>query len=983
MNSINHTGPTSCVTHQLPALNQTESSISAETPVIIESLIPQQQILPIHPFYNNQRIQQFLEDIEITVKEWASFSLEDVLIFKIFTILDKQEKPSLKQLEAFFELMSLIQSKEQIKGHQFNLLKILSPLNDNKNNKLVTTLGILTDLKSLLPFSIGEIYGENKCIVSEEKAWLSAKNYACPVKFLSHYSSQITSELTQLIENRKNQWSKMKKMAINEQFKKKAPRIKKGYSIKPDSNDKRLKFLGEDKFQHLYEAADLFKLRCKLVDSMFKASFASFVDNKLYDSQNKVNLFSFIPQAKICLNFLDKQTMLLIDLIEELHEITKEANTCLKKAQININITGEDGQDRIFKFDNPDHFSHFIEKGGNFLEATQLAIDQTRPSSRNLSERDLAVTQSEAWSDQYKEMKEQIFLWQKNHHHFLSALIEKFKTVETFQASLEPIDNQEANTWLFLAEEIENESRKYKTRKTKPKIAAPVIAFKQSSKSSLEEFEIKINPSSKPSTQSLRSKESLIDNPLSSFEGQIPKNDTKIKTFSLFSSLPKLNDLINKELRCLLQQKIEDLDLSEESLIKVEKSSKELRDHMHYAALNFLLFAQAILQGDFYSIGAILPMLFMDLHIQTEQLMKHALIRDTGDYPNTHSLLTLSKCYPSKLSLEQQEFVKNFNYAMIQARYPIASHDHYEKPPQALSWILFSLELANLAGNQKGMVNEEAINKLSLFIPFVFDSFKAAQSLVLDQFHPSSEISQTAKMFWDNLESCKKELQDSLSTSKQFTLNDWGVQKGKKNMALVILNQRKILLQTIGKMPRNVGNEPTPLQPLQEAAELLLRIDIANHMRKHYSDLKFSPIHQRNLLTFQWVFEQLYVCQGMAKGLGDLRWIRNHDLQSYHTWLYTTSDRYNELKAFNFKRMVHYHRDKDKEQALPMMLDLFQALKYSKQEAVKKEIKVEFKSKRKEHFPNPCRIIEENLNLTLKQGIQLLEVLVKETINLI
>jgi hypothetical protein len=374
-------------------------------------------------------------------------------------------------------------------------------------------------------------------------------------------------------------------------------------------------------------------------------------------------------------------------------------------------------------------------------------------------------------------------------------------------------------------------------------------------------------------------------------------------------------------------------------------------------------------------------MLLMDLHIQTEQLMKHAQIIKAGDYPSSHSLLTLSKRYPSKLSLDQHELVKNLDYAMIHSRYPIASHEHYQKLPLALSSILFSLELANLSVNQKGTINEEALNKLSLLIPFVFDSFKAAQSLVLNQFNPTSEISQAAKMFWESLEPCKKELQDSLRTQKQFTMNDWSVQKGKNN-TVTILNQRKILLQTIETIPaRKSGEEASFLQPLQEAAEHLLRIDIAIHMKKHYPDLKFAPIHQRNLLTFQWVFEQLYVCQGMAKGIGDLRWIRNHDLHSYHTWLYSTSDRYNELKTFNFKRMVHYHRDKDKEQALPMMLNLLQALKYSKQEAVKKEIKVECKGKGREHFPNPCRIMEENLNLTLKQGIQLLEVLVKETIN--
>src|SRR5436190_969984 len=114
---------------------------------------------------------------------------------------------------------------------------------------------------------------------------------------------------------------------------------------------------------------------------------------------------------------------------------------------------------------------------------------------------------------------------------------------------------------------------------------------------------------------------------------------------------------------------------------------------------------------------------------------------------------------------------------MIQARYPIASRDHYDKPPQALSAILFSLELANLAtANQKGAVSEDALNKLSLLIPFVFDSFKTAQSLVLDQFDPSSKIYQTTKNFWDCLEPCKKELQNSLNTPKNFTINDWSVQ---------------------------------------------------------------------------------------------------------------------------------------------------------------------------------------------------------------
>lgn len=68
----------------------------------------------------------------------------------------------------------------------------------------------------------------------------------------------------------------------------------------------------------------------------------------------------------------------------------------------------------------------------------------------------------------------------------------------------------------------------------------------------------------------------------------------------------------------------------------------------------------------------------------------------------------------------------------------------------------------------------------------------------------------------------------------------------------------------------------------------------------------------RNSLYFQSAFEQLYACQGIASGIGDLRWIRHHDLLDYHNLVTPELFPPENLRQFNLGRRIHYNREPSK-----------------------------------------------------------------------
>lgn len=134
-------------------------------------------------------------------------------------------------------------------------------------------------------------------------------------------------------------------------------------------------------------------------------------------------------------------------------------------------------------------------------------------------------------------------------------------------------------------------------------------------------------------------------------------------------------------------EELESAPRSANTYAKAYIAIKEIGDHSHYANLNFQLFTQMLLKGDFYGLKVSLPFLFLDLHIQLEQCIKLKLILETGQYPKTHSLAQLS----CKAALQDHPLFHELNFALIHARYPVASRDHYLIAPKELEWILFSL----------------------------------------------------------------------------------------------------------------------------------------------------------------------------------------------------------------------------------------------------------------------------------------------------
>lgn len=372
--------------------------------------------------------------------------------------------------------------------------------------------------------------------------------------------------------------------------------------------------------------------------------------------------------------------------------------------------------------------------------------------------------------------------------------------------------------------------------------------------------------------------------------------------------LPAFNHLLANEIKALLLEKALSANLSDKSFIKAQKASKELRDHMYYATLNLKLFAEAIKYGDFKTLCTIVPSLFLDLHIQTEQLFKHKQIVATGDYLKTHRLSSL--CTFSGLSLEQNEFINQFDNGMVLVRYPVWSLENNNS--KMLQWIHFCLNCSKKIVDGENL-DKEALHQLSELISFVFDAYKTARSLLQND----------SEAFTSRLDLCKLELKNGLSCSKEAL--EWKSQKSGTDYSKDILKMREQLLLA--------GNQN---QALQEAADHLFRVFITCQLKEQYPDPRLTPLHQRNALMMHWVLEQLFVSQGIEQGLGDLRWIPGHDLTLYYNFLH--QDQSSEaLKPFNFGHTIHYSREKQKKYSLPIIQNLLASLKLSKLNKINKE----------------------------------------------
>lgn len=220
------------------------------------------------------------------------------------------------------------------------------------------------------------------------------------------------------------------------------------------------------------------------------------------------------------------------------------------------------------------------------------------------------------------------------------------------------------------------------------------------------------------------------------------------------------------------------------------------------------------------------------------------------------------------------------------------------------------------------------------------------------------------KVYGETLQllSGKTDLQRPLETLKEELL---------QKMPLPNLKKDSSLLLDLAERLKNLKTSKALQQVLLEASGHLSRLDAANFLKKEYSDPLFSSIQESNQLIIQWVLEQLFVAQGLAKGMGDLRWIRHHDLTAYYYMVHPEDflPHDTHLDSFNFGRTLHYGREKQEEDLLPQIKDLLKSLKSSKREVKRQLFQLPLEKKSK----SPTIASEA-------QALELLQSLITETL---
>lgn len=391
----------------------------------------------------------------------------------------------------------------------------------------------------------------------------------------------------------------------------------------------------------------------------------------------------------------------------------------------------------------------------------------------------------------------------------------------------------------------------------------------------------------------------------------------------LYDLSNEIKENLNSQCRAA---KLNTIDFNEQS---AKNHSKELRDHLHFASLNFELFFKAIEQQDFKAMLAILPFLFMDQHLTIEQLLKHQIKIQGLNPAVTHNLLDLYRNSNCKLSNDLEPFIKDFSQAMLQTRYPIAFSHNFSKDsmPGPLKWMIYCQDLTQ----KLNLGTDVSIdpNEIKDLCTFVFDSYQKTLKCVQNVLNPESKIHLSIAKMFENFAVLKTLLEKTLDVNKDcLVVNQFKNSRSNSMKDSLILENCQGLLDTGNHILKTIKVETSiPEEILEEAANHLLRLDAIDHLQKKYKDLKFAPLHHRNLLTFQWVYEQIYRFIGYAVGIGELRSICNHNLELFHALTFPGESIPKFLKDFNFIRNLHYTSENGNGQSLQMIQKLIKTRK--------------------------------------------------------
>jgi hypothetical protein len=786
----------------------------------------------------------FLKLAELIRENRYTWTLEEILTERLFAHIQETQNPTKEQVGALFSLVLILTSDSHDKDSFKKQLHTLC--GKEKLPGALAALSILANCRSYFKTPLYALLGE-KCPSPREQPEESTKLYFSFIPYLETLSHSVIGDLKKFVLDREEHVEEFRNHALEFLKSQAHERI----------NQHATKINIHLQFDNAIKSVSF---HIKSLETRFK-KISHILGNITYDSNQSRSFLQH--QITLYQRFLYRESDAILKSLDDLQKITEEILLTLDNSTLAVNADGSFALhlpgyrqplmnliiEIVKKRNTPgtkayEEFQVASTSGKKeiplniFSEIRTLFIvaDQLKALStpvRMIS--DLKLAKEAAIS-----MKTSVLSLRDTRQKLFSLAKDR---LTTFTQPEEP-------SWLFIEDFIDDEPKTVIKREKRPK--------------PLESSSDRIN-----ATEAFQL---MLQSPTSEQFIQI---------------IPAFAYLLSKDVKRCLQSKVEAKSYPIGIQVKAGIAKQELIDHIQYGALNFALFIKMMHEGDLYGLKVVLPLLFLDLHVQVEQWIKHDIILKTGSYPATHSLLKMAQ----EANFDNSPIFSDFNYALQQVRYPLASKDIYPTPPKALHWILYSLQIAD----NDGIIDSERVLELKELVSFVFDSYKEVARIL-------SQPTQITTY----LDDCKIELLERLDSHRGKTFKECRKRVPSQEPIQACLTKAKQLQGATTKTTRQVQ------QCLDEAAIHLEQIAAGHYLKTHFSHKIFTPIHKRNQLLYQWVFEQLFVAQGIAKGIGDLRWIRHHDLSSYYYILHAEdfAPHDKRLDPFNFGRTLHYGREK-------------------------------------------------------------------------
>lgn len=370
-----------------------------------------------------------------------------------------------------------------------------------------------------------------------------------------------------------------------------------------------------------------------------------------------------------------------------------------------------------------------------------------------------------------------------------------------------------------------------------------------------------------------------------------------------YEEFNKISSQLRKNLSRALKSRLKDLrSESPDDNKRLKSHAKEIIAHLAYLTENLELFYRAYLKGDLFTLAAIIPFFFLDGHLLCEQSLKHAIVCKSRRKVHTHDL---EKCY-KMLGVEFTEiqtlFMDWIKDGMLQVRYPV---EHFES--NDTHFLIGSIL------NTRGISTYINSNQYGLDVSDLAEFLHRLSISIIGSYTRSLEIASVcAGIKIDMDENCK-------ALSKAMNSVVWNDNKELVLIAQGFLTEIPEENEALEKLRQMLKQALTDdryshaTQNLKEASGLISTLQSTNYLQHKYVGDKLAPMHERNLMMFAWIVEQLYRVKSIADNGVELR---GHNLEEVHRKLMPDTPLPVHLKEFNIEHGVQYNSDeksKDKE----------------------------------------------------------------------